>query len=57
MGHILLANEDNLSPLKWKLGRVNKVFSGPGGNVRLVELKKQVGDCKSPISKVYPLPL
>ncbi|GFQ79210.1 DUF5641 domain-containing protein [Trichonephila clavata] len=36
---LVLIKEDNLPPLKWKLGRVIKVYEGLDGKVRVVNLK------------------
>lgn len=48
--------DDNLSPLRLKLGKVKEEFCGPGGNVRIAMVKIQVGEYKPPVSKILPLP-
>lgn len=56
-GTLVLIHEDNLPPLKWKLGRVIATFPGSDGLTRVVLLKTQNGELKRPVHKVYPLPL
>lgn len=52
---VILKNE-NLPPLQWKLGRINKLFMGNDGEVRVVNIKTNQGEFKRAISKICVLP-
>ncbi|XP_037049617.1 uncharacterized protein LOC119083910 [Bradysia coprophila] len=38
VGTLVILKEDNMAPLKWRMGRVTKVFCDENGKVRVVEL-------------------
>lgn len=57
IGTMVLLKDDQLSPLKWPLGRVSEVFPGTDGIVRVVSIKTARGDFKRPVNKVCPLPV
>ncbi|XP_037821167.1 uncharacterized protein LOC119610134 [Lucilia sericata] len=43
-------------PTEWRLGRIVKIYPGPDGKVRVVDLKTQNGIIKRPIHKLVLLP-
>lgn len=54
---LVIIKEDNMPPLKWKLGRVLEVFPGLDQRVRVVTLKTATGTFKRPIHKLSVLPI
>ncbi|XP_036145656.1 uncharacterized protein LOC118646575 [Monomorium pharaonis] len=57
VGDIVLIQDNNLPPLKWKLGKVVEAHAGADGNVRVVTLKTASGVCKRAINKLCKLPI
>ncbi|UYV63113.1 hypothetical protein LAZ67_2003172 [Cordylochernes scorpioides] len=55
--HLRRIVEDNLPPLKWRMGRINQVYPGEDGLVRVVLVKTADGDLRRAVAKVCPLPL
>ena len=55
IGDLVLVKDDQLPPMKWKLGRVTQVFPGPDKCVRVVNVKTSEGEFKRPIVKLCPL--
>ncbi|XP_054711084.1 uncharacterized protein LOC129220679 [Uloborus diversus] len=53
---LVLIKEDNVPPLRWRLGRVMEVFPGSDQNVRVVNIKTDTGFFRRPIYKVAVLP-
>lgn len=56
-GMIVLIKEDNLPAQCWKMGKIETLFPGKDGIVRVVELRTATGVLKRPISKLAPLPI
>nr|CAH7736530.1 unnamed protein product [Callosobruchus chinensis] len=56
-GDMVIIKEDNLPPLKWKLGRVTSLHSGSDGMNRVATVKTLNGFVKRAFSKLCPLPL
>ncbi|XP_055604591.1 uncharacterized protein LOC129752834 [Uranotaenia lowii] len=56
-GMMVLLKEDNIPPLKWPLGRIDEVFFGRDGNVRVVNVRTKDGMFNRGISKVCLLPI
>nr|CAH7749587.1 unnamed protein product [Callosobruchus chinensis] len=56
-GDMVIIKEDNLPPLKWKLGRVTSLHSGSDGVNRVATVKTLNGFVKRAFSKLCPLPL
>lgn len=54
---IVLIQENNLPPLKWKLGKVIEMHSGADDRVRVVTLRVANGTCKRAITKLCKLPM
>ncbi|XP_062533828.1 uncharacterized protein LOC134202863 [Armigeres subalbatus] len=57
IGTMVVLREDNLPPLKWKLGRVVEVHAGTDGNIRVVTVKTKDGLYRRAISKICILPI
>ena len=53
---LVLLKEDNLPPLKWKLGRIVQVHPGMDNLVRTVTIRTKDGETKRAITKIAPLP-
>nr|CAI5859571.1 unnamed protein product [Callosobruchus analis] len=56
-GDMVIIKEDNLPPLKWKLGRVTSLHSGSDGVNRVATVKTQNGFVKRAFAKLCPLPV
>nr|CAH7734117.1 unnamed protein product [Callosobruchus chinensis] len=56
-GDMVIIKEDNLPPLKWKLGRVTSLHSGSDGVNRVATVKTLNGFVKRAFTKLFPLPL
>lgn len=54
---LVLIKDDNSPPLKWKMARVIKTFTGTDDRVRSVNLKTVSGELKRPIHKLVRLPV
>ncbi|XP_049881954.1 uncharacterized protein LOC126377964 [Pectinophora gossypiella] len=57
LGTLVVVKEENLPPLKWRLGRVIDVHPGPDGIVRVADLKTSAGVIRRSFSKICPLPV
>lgn len=57
IGTLVLLKEDNLPPLKWKLGRVVDIHAGSDRNIRVVTVKTQDSQYRRAISKICILPI
>lgn len=55
-GVLVLVKDDNLPPLKWKLGRIIEIFPGQDGIVRVAAVKTDTSIIKRAISKLCVLP-
>lgn len=56
-GALVLIKEDNQPPMKWKLGRVEKVHIGSDGVGRVAVLRTAGGIIKRTFNKICPLPV
>nr|CAI5845597.1 unnamed protein product [Callosobruchus analis] len=56
-GILVLIKQDNLPPMKWKLGRVLSVSSDVDGVPRVARLKTDSGEIQRAFSKLCPLPI
>lgn len=54
---LVIIKEENLPPLKWKLGRIVDMHPGPDGIIRVITIKTSAGTIKRPVLKVCVLPL
>ena len=57
VGRLVVVVDDNLPPIRWKLGRIHTVHPGDDGVVRVVTLKTASGFLKRPVEKICLLPL
>uniref|UniRef100_A0A182PX47 DUF5641 domain-containing protein n=1 Tax=Anopheles epiroticus TaxID=199890 RepID=A0A182PX47_9DIPT len=55
-GTMVLVKEENLPPLKWRLGRVQTIKPGKDGLVRVVDVRTKDGTYRRAISKICVLP-
>ncbi|XP_076549204.1 uncharacterized protein LOC143306713 [Osmia lignaria lignaria] len=56
-GTLVVIKEDNLPPLRWKLGRIVATHPGPDGITRVATIKTDTGECKRCVKKLCPLPI
>ncbi|KAH8283297.1 hypothetical protein KR054_006241, partial [Drosophila jambulina] len=56
-GDMVMVKEDNLPSNEWRLGRIDAVFPGFDGHVRVVDIRTARGLIKRPIAKVVLLPM
>ncbi|KAJ8710935.1 hypothetical protein PYW08_009450 [Mythimna loreyi] len=54
---LVLIKEDNLPPLKWRLGRVTAVYPGRDGITRVADIKTACGVVRRAFTKICPLPI
>ncbi|CAG7657454.1 unnamed protein product [Allacma fusca] len=54
---IVLVKDDNLPPLKWKMGRVAEIHPDSNNLVRVATIKTAQGEIKRPVVKLALLPL
>lgn len=52
VGDLVILKENNVPPLKWKLGRVQEILPGKDNNVRNVIVRTSTGIYKRPITKL-----
>lgn len=57
VGDMVLIKDENLPPLRWKLGRVQTLHPGADSVVRVFTLKTSSGDLKRPVVKLCLLPI
>lgn len=57
VGTLVVIQDDNLPPMRWKLGRIVKVHPGDDGAVRVVTLKTATGSLMRPVEKICILPV
>lgn len=57
LGAIVLIRDDNLPPIKWKLGRVIELIPGNDGVTRIIKLKTASGEATRAVKKVALLPV
>ncbi|XP_062703587.1 uncharacterized protein LOC134286039 [Aedes albopictus] len=57
VGTMVLLKDDNLPPMKWRLGRVTQVFRGDDNFVRVVAVRTKDGEFRRAITKICVLPI
>ncbi|XP_052854759.1 uncharacterized protein LOC128263703 [Drosophila gunungcola] len=57
VGDMVVIKDENLPSNEWRLGRIDSVFPGADGNVRVVDIRTARGVVKRPITKVVLLPV
>lgn len=57
LNSLVLIKDDNLPPLKWRLGRVVALFTGNDGVSRVADIRTATGLIRRAFSKICPLPL
>ncbi|XP_055615030.1 uncharacterized protein LOC129761337 [Toxorhynchites rutilus septentrionalis] len=53
---MVLLKDENLPPLKWRLGRVTQIFRGDDNNIRVVTVRTKDGEFRLSITKICVLP-
>jgi transposase InsO family protein len=56
VGTVVLVHTDDAPPLRWPLGKIEEVFSGPDGVIRVASVRTKTGILKRPVIKLCPLP-
>ncbi|XP_011858578.1 PREDICTED: uncharacterized protein LOC105556116 [Vollenhovia emeryi] len=54
---LVLLRDDNIQPLKWRMGRVIETHTGKDGLVRIVTVRTSSGTTKRAVSKLCKLPV
>jgi hypothetical protein len=54
---LVLIKEDNLPPLKWKMGRIAAIYPGSDGIARVADVRTATGLIRRSFSKICPLPV
>ncbi|XP_055910587.1 uncharacterized protein LOC129944951 [Eupeodes corollae] len=54
---LVLIKEENIPPMRWKLGRMIEIFKGSDDKVRVANVKTQTGTYKRAIHNLCPLPI
>ncbi|KAJ8717872.1 hypothetical protein PYW07_005802 [Mythimna separata] len=54
---LVVIKEDNLPPLKWKLGRVVAVYPGTDGIARVADIRTSTGVVRRAFNRICPLPV
>ncbi|CAK1589478.1 unnamed protein product [Parnassius mnemosyne] len=55
-GDLVVLKEDNLPPLKWRLGRITAFHPGADGINRVADIRTATGIVRRPFCKICPLP-
>lgn len=56
LGSLVLIKDDHLPPLKWRLGRILRIFPGRDGVARVADIHTSNGTIRRAFSKICPLP-
>ncbi|XP_077286231.1 uncharacterized protein LOC143921908 isoform X4 [Arctopsyche grandis] len=57
VGQMVLLKEEHMLPTRWVLGRVTKLYPGPDGRVRVVDVFTASGEFRRSSHLVAPLPI
>jgi len=55
VGDLVVIKDDNLPSNEWRFGRIDFVFPGADGNIRVVDIRTTHGIVKRPVTKVVLL--
>lgn len=56
-GKLIVIKDENVSPIRWKMGRIIKLHPGEDGVTRVVTVKTATGELKRPVEKICILPI
>lgn len=56
VGTVVIMRDDNLTPLRWKIGRVEKVHVGSDGVIRVATISTSSGQFNRAVRLLCPLP-
>lgn len=51
-GKLVIIHDNNLPPMRWRMGRIIQVHPGSDGVVRVVTIKTASGELKRPVEKI-----
>ena len=54
---MVIVKEDNLPPMKWRLGRITQLHSGRDNVTRVVSIRVADSIIKRPVNKICILPM
>ena len=57
VGKLVVIQDDNLPPMRWKMGRIQKLHPGEDNVVRVVTVKTATGTLTRPVEKLCLLPI
>ncbi|CAH2096233.1 unnamed protein product [Euphydryas editha] len=57
LNSLVVIKEENLPPLKWKLGRIVAVHPGTDGVVRVADIQTSTGVLRRAFNRICPLPI
>ncbi|XP_063994615.1 uncharacterized protein LOC135172511 [Diachasmimorpha longicaudata] len=57
IGSLVLLRDDNLPPLKWRMGRITEVFPAEDGIIRKVKVKTSTNIMERNVRRLAPLPI
>ncbi|CAH2058344.1 unnamed protein product, partial [Iphiclides podalirius] len=55
-GELVVLREEGVPPLKWRMGRIQRLFTGPDGIQRVADVKTSKGVVRRAIHKLCCLP-
>lgn len=56
-GKLVVVKDENVPPIRWKMGRIVAVHPGEDDVVRVVTVKTATGEFKRPVEKICILPI
>lgn len=56
VGQLVVIRDDNLPPIRWKMGRIEEIHPGGDGVVRVVTVKTATGVLERAVEKICILP-
>lgn len=56
VGDLVVLKEDHLPPLRWRLGRISRLFPGPDGVNRVADISTSKGTVRRAFNKICLLP-
>lgn len=57
VGKLVMLREENITPLRWPLGRIENVYPGSDGIIRVVDVRTKDGLYKRGLKTLSPLPI
>lgn len=57
IGKLVIVKDENVPPIRWKMGRIIAVHPGKDDVIRVVTVKTATGEVKRPVEKICILPI